>query len=73
MNYKEFYHWLEGYLYNKLENKNIDITPIVEKMNLVKEDKKTNLLTEVPIPKAPVFHTTTSPTINIKATNNSSL
>jgi len=39
MNYKEFYVWLEGYLYGKLENKNIDITPIVEKMSQVKEPK----------------------------------
>lgn len=70
MNYKEFYHWLEGYLTGKLENKNIEITPIVEKMSYVKEDKKTNLLTEISIPKAPVFHTTTSSAVDIKASNN---
>ena len=35
MTHKEFYIWLEGYLYVKLENNHIDITPIVEKMNLV--------------------------------------
>jgi len=37
MTYKEFYIWLEGYLYGKLENKNIDIVPIVEKMKKVKD------------------------------------
>lgn len=38
LSHKEFYIWLEGYLYGKLENKHIDITPIVEKMNQVKDD-----------------------------------
>lgn len=38
MSYKEFYIWLEGYLHGKLENKHIDITPIVEKMNQVKDE-----------------------------------
>jgi hypothetical protein len=33
--YKEFYIWLEGYLHNKLENKKIEILPIVEKMQQV--------------------------------------
>lgn len=37
MTHKEFYIWLEGYLCGKLENKHIDITPIVEKMNMVKD------------------------------------
>ena len=35
LTYKEFYIWLDGYLTDKLENKHIDITPIVEKMNHV--------------------------------------
>lgn len=35
MTHKEFYIWLEGYLHGKLENKNIDIAPIVEKMQEV--------------------------------------
>jgi hypothetical protein len=35
--HKEFYFWLEGYLTGKLEDKNIDISPIVEKMNEVKD------------------------------------
>jgi hypothetical protein len=37
MDYKQFYFWLQGYLHGKLENKHIDIVPIVEKMNSVKE------------------------------------
>jgi len=37
MTHKEFYIWLEGYLYGKLENKHIDISPIVEKMGEVKD------------------------------------
>jgi len=36
--YKQFYSWLEGYLYGKLENKHIDIAPIVEKMKEVTDD-----------------------------------
>jgi hypothetical protein len=39
MTHKEFYIWLEGYLYGKLENKHIDISTIVEKMSHVKEEK----------------------------------
>jgi succinate dehydrogenase/fumarate reductase-like Fe-S protein len=35
--HKEFYNWLEGYLYGKLENKHIDITPIIQKMSEVKD------------------------------------
>ena len=37
MTHKEFYIWLEGYLTGKLEDKNIDISPIVEKMQEVKD------------------------------------
>ncbi len=37
MTHKEFYFWLEGYLYGRLEDKHIPITPIVEKMNEVKD------------------------------------
>ena len=40
LTYKEFYIWLEGYLHGKLENKNIEITPIVEKMGQVKDEPK---------------------------------
>jgi hypothetical protein len=55
MTHKEFYIWLEGYLYGKLENKHIDITPIVEKMDLVKEDNKIGISEpfRVPIPVNP--------------------
>ena len=38
MTHKEFYIWLEGYLHGKLENKHIDIAPIVEKMGKVSEE-----------------------------------
>jgi hypothetical protein len=41
MTYKEFYHWLEGYLANKLESEHIDIAPIVEKMGQVGDDFST--------------------------------
>ena len=40
MNYKEFYIWLQGYLHGKLGDKNIDIAPIIEKMNSVKEESE---------------------------------
>lgn len=40
MTYKEFYIWLEGYLTGKLENKTIEITPIVEKMGEVMSDEQ---------------------------------
>jgi len=56
MTHKEFYIWLEGYLHGKLENKHIDIAPIVEKMAQVKEERtKSNLLPfqHIPIPVNP--------------------
>jgi hypothetical protein len=37
MTHKEFYFWLEGYLHGRLEDERIQITPIVEKMNEVKD------------------------------------
>jgi hypothetical protein len=40
MTHKEFYIWLEGYLHGRLEDKNIPITPIVEKMGMVKSDEE---------------------------------
>lgn len=43
MTHKEFYIWLEGYLYGKLENKHIDIAPIVEKMQYVKDEDEFDL------------------------------
>ena len=55
MTHKEFYIWLEGYLYGKLENKQIDITPIVEKMQLVKDEPKLGITEpyRIPIPINP--------------------
>ena len=37
ISYREFYIWLEGYLEGRLEDKNIPITPIVEKMSQVED------------------------------------
>ena len=57
MTHKEFYIWLEGYLYGKLENKNIDISPIVEKMSEVKEEKVEPLIKryeQIPVPINPL-------------------
>jgi len=57
LSYKEFYIWLEGYLHGKLEDKNIDITPIVEKMGQVKEETiqsvKITPFERIPIPVNP--------------------
>jgi hypothetical protein len=39
MTHKEFYIWLEGYLHGKLEHKNVEIGPIVQKMGEVREEK----------------------------------
>lgn len=57
MTHKEFYIWLEGYLYGKLENKHIDITPIVEKMQLVKDEPKISIsepFRTIPMPINPI-------------------
>ena len=40
MTHRQFYIWLDGYLTGKLENKHIDITPIVEKMGQVISDEE---------------------------------
>jgi hypothetical protein len=55
MTHKEFYIWLQGYLHGKLEDKNIDIAPIVEKMDSVKESSKIDISEpfRVPIPVNP--------------------
>jgi hypothetical protein len=50
MTHKEFYIWLEGYLYGKLENKHIDITPIVEKMGEVNDEPKFGIAEPYRIP-----------------------
>jgi hypothetical protein len=55
LSYKEFYIWLEGYLTGKLENKNIEITPIVEKMSKVTDEQKLGITEpyRVPMPINP--------------------
>jgi hypothetical protein len=55
MTHKEFYYWLEGYLHGRLEDEKLDIVPIVEKMNLVKEDNKIGITEpyRIPIPVNP--------------------
>ena len=55
MTHKEFYIWLEGYLYGKLENEHIDIAPIVEKMGKVTDEQKLGIAEpyRVPIPINP--------------------
>jgi hypothetical protein len=57
MTHKEFYIWLEGYLTGKLENKHIDIAPIVEKMQEVKDVDPffPNPRTTVPSPFNPII------------------
>lgn len=56
LSYKEFYIWLEGYLHGKLENKHIDITPIVEKMNMVEDENpkpSIHRYEQIPVPINP--------------------
>jgi hypothetical protein len=56
MTHKEFYIWLEGYLTGKLENKHINISPIVEKMQEVKDESKFGIAEpyrSIPIPVNP--------------------
>jgi len=53
LTYKEFYIWLDGYLCGKLENKHIDIAPIVEKMNQV-DEKERELVKITPFERIPV-------------------
>ena len=57
MTHKEFYIWLEGYLHGKLENKHIDIAPIIEKMGEVKDDSKSVVIVpfeSIPVPINPL-------------------
>jgi hypothetical protein len=37
MTYKEFYIWLEGYLHGKINDENVNINPIIDKMLKVKD------------------------------------
>ena len=55
MTHKEFYIWLEGYLHGKLENKNVEIGPIVQKMCQVKESNQPGIFdpNRIPIPVNP--------------------
>jgi hypothetical protein len=53
MNYKEFYIWMEGYLHGKLENKHIDIAPIVVKMGEVKDEPSIDIPRTSPRPANP--------------------
>ena len=77
MTHKEFYIWLEGYLYGKLENKHIDITPIVEKMNLVVDEKpqvSIRQFEQIPVPVNPTpKHDPISPSWDIKFENKQQL
>ena len=55
MTYEEFYFWLEGYLHGRLEDEKLEIAPIIEKMNLVKEDYKIGIAEpyRIPVPVNP--------------------
>lgn len=50
LTHKEFYIWLDGYLFGKLENKHIDIAPIVEKMGEVKDEPRIGIAEPYTIP-----------------------
>jgi len=67
MTHKEFYIWLEGYLHGKLENKNVEIGPIVKKMGEVKDEPQESIkitpFERIPIPVNP-FPNTANPTID---------
>ena len=57
MTHKEFFAWLEGYLTGKLENKSIEIAPIVEKMNSVVDEKPSvsiRQFDQIPVPVNPL-------------------
>lgn len=77
MTHKEFYIWLEGYLYGKLENEHIEITPIVEKMNLVVDEKPSvsiRQFEQIPVPVNPLpKHNPTSPSWDITFENKQQL
>ena len=77
MTHKEFYIWLEGYLYGKLENEHIEITPIVEKMNSVVDEKPSvsiRQFEQIPVPVNPLpKHNPTSPSWDITFENKQQL
>ena len=55
MTHKEFYIWMDGYLYGRLENEKLEIAPIIEKMKEVKEDNNIGIDNpfRIPIPVNP--------------------
>lgn len=61
MTHKEFYYWLDGFIGSRdwTTVKQIDIELIQSKMKEVKDESiiSNNLLTEIPLPKAPIFKT----------------
>lgn len=77
MTHKEFFAWLEGYLTGKLENKHIDITPIVEKMNSVVDETPSILIKQfdqIPVPVNPIpKHDPISPSWDITFENKQQL
>jgi hypothetical protein len=64
MTHKEFYFWLEGYLHGRLEDEKLEIAPIIEKMNKVKEDVSEPILkifNPIPVPVNPFPNTSDDP------------
>lgn len=61
MDYKGFYIWLDGFMTNRDWSviHQIDIETIQSKMKEVKDEPiiSQNLITEIPLPKAPIFKT----------------
>jgi hypothetical protein len=59
MTHKEFYIWLEGYLHGKLDNKYVDITPVLDKMKEVSDidpffpNPRTVVPIQIPRPENP--------------------
>lgn len=60
MTHKEFFAWLDGYLTGKLENKTIEITPIILKMSEVKDDSKIDVDIFRNRPRNPIIHPLTT-------------
>ena len=61
MTHKEFYYWLDGFLGSRdwVTIRQVDIETIQSKMKEVRDEPiiSQNLITEIPLPKAPVFKT----------------
>lgn len=77
LSHKEFYIWLEGYLYGKLEGESIDVAPIIQKMGEVEDDKPVvsiRRFEQIPIPVNPIpKHDPTSPSWDITFENKQQL